>query len=106
MKEKAVNIAGKTTLKTLAALYEQTMFVISTDTGPMHLCAAIGTPVVALFGPTAPWRTGPFGSSHEVIRLGLECSPCYKRECRRQDIMCMRGIEVADVMDKVKKLSF
>lgn len=106
MKEKAVNLAGKTTLKTLAALYEKTRFLISTDTGPMHLCASVGTPVIALFGPTAPWRTGPFGPNHEVIRLGLECSPCFKRRCYRKDIMCMKGIRVKDVMDRVINYTF
>ena len=47
----------------------------------MHLAAALGTPVAALFGPTAPWRTGPFGDGHQVVRLGLPCSPCFKRQC-------------------------
>ena len=47
----------------------------------MHLAAALGTPVAALFGPTAPWRTGPFGEGHQVVRLGLSCSPCFKRQC-------------------------
>ncbi|MDM8536001.1 lipopolysaccharide heptosyltransferase II [Desulfobacterales bacterium HSG17] len=104
MKENALNLAGKTTLKILAALYEKTRFVISTDTGPMHLCVAVKTPVIALFGPTAPWRTGPFGPNHEVIRLGMECSPCFKRECMRKDLLCMRGIDVEDILERVDKL--
>jgi len=81
MKRSAVNFAGKTSLKMLAALYEKTDFLVTTDTGPMHLAAAVGIPVVAIFGPTAPWRTGPFGSGHQVIRAGLKCSPCFKRQC-------------------------
>ncbi|HUV77493.1 MAG TPA: glycosyltransferase family 9 protein, partial [Desulfobacterales bacterium] len=82
MKGQAVNLAGLTTLKMLAALYQKMVFVVSTDTGPMHMAAAVGTPVVALFGPTAPWRTGPFGSGHQIVRGGPECSPCFKRECK------------------------
>jgi lipopolysaccharide heptosyltransferase I len=102
METGAVNLAGETTLLTLAALYEKTDFIVSTDTGPMHIAAAVGTPVVALFGPTAPWRTGPFGSGHQVIRADLECTPCFKRECDTID--CMEKISVEQVLEGVKKL--
>jgi 3-deoxy-D-manno-octulosonic-acid transferase/heptosyltransferase-1 len=104
MKAKAANFAGKTGLKTLAALYEKTSIVVSTDTGPMHLAAAIGTPVVALFGPTAPWRTGPFGDSHQIVRAGLECSPCFKRQCNTID--CMKQISVDQVFDAAMSAIF
>ncbi|NQT10707.1 MAG: lipopolysaccharide heptosyltransferase II [Desulfobacteraceae bacterium] len=97
MKTRAANLAGRTDLKTLAALYEKTSIVVSTDTGPMHLAAAIGTPVVALFGPTAPWRTGPFGPGHKIIRADLECSPCFKRQCKT--IKCMKQISLDQVFD-------
>jgi 3-deoxy-D-manno-octulosonic-acid transferase/heptosyltransferase-1 len=102
MKGKAVNLAGETTLLTLAALYEEADFVVSPDTGPMHLAAAVGTPVVALFGPTAPWRTGPFGSGHQIIRTELECSPCFKRKCETKE--CMERISVEDVLDGIQNL--
>jgi len=97
MKGSAVNLAGHTTLKMLAALYQKVAFVISTDTGPMHMAAAVGTPVVALFGPTAPWRTGPYGSDHQVIQAGLECRPCFKRKCETKE--CMKLISVEQVLD-------
>jgi ADP-heptose:LPS heptosyltransferase len=97
MKTRAANLAGKTDLKTLAALYEKTSIVVSTDTGPMHMAAAVGTPVVALFGPTAPWRTGPFGDDHQIVRADLECSPCFKRQCKTID--CMKEISVVQVFD-------
>lgn len=102
MKGQAVNLAGLTTLKMLAALYQKMVFVVSTDTGPMHMAAAVGTPVVALFGPTAPWRTGPFGSGHQIVRGGPECSPCFKRECKTID--CMELISVQQVIDAIHKL--
>ncbi len=102
MKGQAINFAGKTTLTELAALYEKAALVISTDTGPMHLAAAMGTPVVALFGPTAPWRTGPFGKGHQIITAELECSPCFKRRCETTD--CMSKISVMQVFDGVKKM--
>ncbi|GBC64017.1 lipopolysaccharide heptosyltransferase I [Desulfonema ishimotonii] len=103
MQHRASGFAGRTSLKVLAALCRKARFVISTDTGPMHLAAAVETPVVALFGPTAPWRTGPFGAGNRVIRTGLPCSPCFKRQCTRKDHMCMRGIRVRDVMAEIRR---
>ena len=76
-----VNLAGRTSLAELAGVLRRAQLAVTTDTGAMHLAAALGTPVVALFGPTAPWRTGPFGPGHQVARLGLPCSPCFKRQC-------------------------
>jgi heptosyltransferase-1 len=76
-----VNLAGRTSLAELAGVLRRAQLAVTTDTGAMHLAAALGTPVVALFGPTAPWRTGPFGPGHQVVRLGLPCSPCFKRQC-------------------------
>jgi heptosyltransferase I len=101
----AVNLAGKTSLKTLAALYRRAAFLVSTDTGPMHLAAAVGTPVVALFGPTAPWRTGPFGEGHRVVRTAPSCSPCFKRRCDERRCCCMRGISVEMVLEAVRQLT-
>ncbi len=76
-----LNLAGRTSLAELAGVLRQATLAVTTDTGAMHLAAALGTPVAALFGPTAPWRTGPFGEGHQVVRLGLPCSPCFKRRC-------------------------
>ena len=80
--EPVISLAGRTTLPELAAVLRRARLAVTTDTGAMHLAAALGTRTVALFGPTAPWRTGPFGEGHEVVRLGLDCSPCFKRRCR------------------------
>jgi lipopolysaccharide heptosyltransferase I len=101
-KHPVIDFTGLTSLKTLAALYQRARAVVSTDTGPMHLAAASGAPVVALFGPTAPWRTGPFGSVKQVIRLGLSCSPCFKRQC--PDPKCMTNISSEQVIEAVKKI--
>jgi len=98
MTGKAVSLAGKTTLKDLAALYEKVNLLITTDTGPMHLAAATGTPVVALFGPTAPWRTGPFGSGHRILRAEIPCSPCLKKYCDHGH-ECMEQISVNQVVE-------
>ncbi len=102
MTAQAVNLAGETTLKMLAALYAKADVVVSTDTGPMHLAVAVGTTVVALFGPTAPWRTGPYGSGNQVITAGQGCAPCFKRHCPTCD--CMALISVDQVFDAVSKI--
>ncbi len=96
----AENWAGETTLKELAALAELSDLFITTDTGSMHLAAAAGAKVLALFGPTAPWRTGPYGHADSVIRTGIECSPCFQRTCGK-NVQCMAGITVEDVMKKL-----
>lgn len=99
MKERAISLAGQTSLKGLAALYEKAAVVISTDTGPMHIAASVSTPVVALFGPTAPWRTGPFGEGHQVLRVEIPCSPCFKKECPSRE--CMGQITAGMVLRAV-----
>jgi 3-deoxy-D-manno-octulosonic-acid transferase/heptosyltransferase-1 len=101
MRRPAVNLAGETTLMQLAALYETSRVLVSTDTGPMHLGAAAGVPVVALFGPTAPWRTGPYGPLHRVIRKPLPCAPCFKRTCNT--VACMAAIDVEDVFTEAAR---
>ncbi len=99
-KTKVHNFAGETGLKELAALYERCRLLISTDTGPMHLAAAMGCPVVALFGPTAPWRTGPYGQGHRIVRAPIVCSPCFRKHCSH--MTCMREITPDQVFTAVK----
>jgi heptosyltransferase-1 len=100
MKHHAENWAGETTLKELAALASLADLFVTTDTGPMHVAAAVNAKVMALFGPTAPWRTGPYGPSNIVVRAELECAPCFKRRCK-DGIRCMGSISVDEVMRKV-----
>jgi lipopolysaccharide heptosyltransferase I len=95
-------LVGETTLGELATLFRRARLAVTADTGPMHLAAALGTPVVALFGPTAPWRTGPFGEGHEIVRLKLECSPCFKRRCDRP--RCLLDLAVPTVQEACMKL--
>jgi 3-deoxy-D-manno-octulosonic-acid transferase/heptosyltransferase-1 len=93
----AVNAAGNTTLKELACLISRARLCVTTDSGPMHLAVAVGTPVVALFGPTAPWRTGPYTERARIVRAQAPCSPCYKRTC--DSMICMNEIGVDQVME-------
>lgn len=105
MKYPSADLAGRTTLRDLAYLYKLSDLLITTDSGPMHVSAAVGTPTVALFGPTDPARTGPYGEGHTVIRRGLPCSPCFLKKCETK--RCMKEISVEDVFqavaDKVRK---
>lgn len=98
----ARDITGNTSLKLLAALSTMAATAVTTDTGPMHLVSAAGLRVVALFGPTAPWRTGPFGKGHIIIRKGLECSPCFNRQCITRE--CMLSISPEEVLIAVNEI--
>ena len=103
MDTRAVSLAGKTSLKELACLYSVCRAVVSTDTGPMHIAAAMGTGVVAIFGPTEPRMTGPYGYGHRILRTkGLACSPCFKKLCDKRT--CMQSISVSAVINAVKDI--
>ncbi|MBW2092312.1 MAG: glycosyltransferase family 9 protein, partial [Deltaproteobacteria bacterium] len=95
-----LDVTGKTSLKVLLEIFRSADLVVCPDTGPMHLAAGTGTPVVALFGPTAPWRTGPYGPDHLVLRRELECSPCFRRKC--PEPRCMADLSVDQVFDAVR----
>lgn len=90
-----VNQCGRTSLAELGGWLAAMDLVITVDSGPMHIAAATGTPVLALFGPTDPRRTGPYGAAHRVlVREGLACRPCLSRTCRlpEADTRCLRGL--------------
>ena len=101
MKTAAVNLEGRTTLRGLAALFKRVSLLVTTDSGPMHLAAAMGTPVVAIFGPTSPARTGPYGGNHNVIqKIDMKCVPCFLKHCETKD--CMNSVTVDEVFQAVK----
>jgi heptosyltransferase-1 len=102
LQEPALNLVGLTSLAELARVLKAARLMVTTDTGAMHLAAALGTPVAALFGPTAPWRTGPFGAGHQIVRLGLECSPCFKRRCPAP--RCLSDLKPAAVAAACEKI--
>lgn len=98
-----VNVAGKTTLLELCGLIKFCKLFLTNDTGPMHLAAALGTPLVAVFGSTSPDLTGPMGRHCVVVREPVECSPCFLRECP-VDFRCMDRITVEKVTEAVLTL--
>jgi 3-deoxy-D-manno-octulosonic-acid transferase/heptosyltransferase-1 len=101
MTNKALNLEGRTSLLELAHLYRRAELLVTPDSGPMHIAAAVGTPVIALFGPSAYWRTGPYGAGHTIIRTDLPCSPCFLKKCSTKK--CMEDIAIEDVFAVVKE---
>ena len=97
----SVNLEGQTTLRDLAYLYSLSRLLITTDSGPMHIAAAMNTPTVALFGPTDPSRTGPYGNGHTIVRKEMPCSPCFLKKCDTK--RCMEEIGVDEVFEAVKE---
>jgi len=90
------NAAGRTTPAQLAAVLGRCSLLIGIDSGPMHIAAAVGTPVVALFGPTDPQRTGPMGERHEIVYHPQPCGPCMNPSCAGRP--CMSSITVDEVL--------
>jgi heptosyltransferase-1 len=97
----ARNLIGATKLPETIALLERAALVITNDSGPMHIASALGRPLVALFGPTSPLLTGPYGRMDSVVRLGLPCSPCYSRKCSHQS--CLQWLGADLVLEKARQ---
>jgi heptosyltransferase-2 len=100
--EGCLNLSGETSLLQLAALLRRCRVLVTNDTGTMHVAAAVGTQVVAIFGPTDPCTTSPLGKGHIIIRREVSCSPCLKSVCP-DDHRCMELISVAHVFEAVEK---
>jgi heptosyltransferase-2 len=91
MRRKPVNLAGRTTVREMMALLSLCGFLVTNDSGPMHIAAALGVPLVAIFGPT-DWRTtSPWTRKAKIVRVDVDCSPCMRRECDRGH-ECMLGV--------------
>ncbi|HXB58923.1 MAG TPA: lipopolysaccharide heptosyltransferase II [Candidatus Acidoferrales bacterium] len=93
-----LNLAGKTSLRELMVLMKQCRVFLTNDTGPMHVAAALGVRVVAIFGSTSPELTGPVSEAPlQILTSNAPCSPCFLRECPI-DFRCMQGIGVERVV--------
>jgi len=94
-----VDLAGRLSLAGLLAVLRRIRFLLCNDSGPMHLAAAVGTPVVALFASTSPNATGPLGAGHQVIAATVSCRPCFSRTCNRgykcQQVITPEQLEIA-----------
>jgi lipopolysaccharide heptosyltransferase II len=96
------DLVGATTLPQLVSLQRRARLFIGCDTGPMHLAAAVGLPVLALFGPADPSRTGPWeprpGTRHVVLREPPPCAPCHRKTCNQPRHACMEDLTVERVL--------
>lgn len=99
------DLRGKTSLVELGAVLSRADLVIANDTGPMHLAAALGRPVIAMMGPTDPRRTGPAGEGHRVLSGSPPCSPCFSRTCRNPDrLCCLTAVEPEAVLAAAREV--
>ncbi len=94
------NLAGRTTLKQLAAVLKHSQVLLTNDSGPMQMAAALGTPVVAVFTCTSPVISGPPGPQHELVATGVSCAASYRKKCPyrgRKHLACMEELDVERV---------
>ncbi|HTA94893.1 MAG TPA: lipopolysaccharide heptosyltransferase II [Verrucomicrobiae bacterium] len=103
--ERCLNLCGETSLPEMIEWVRLCDLMVTNDTGPMHAAAALGKPIIGLFGPTEPHRTGPYGQIENVLRLDLPCSPCLKDECHfEKPEECLRAISPETVLQKAASM--
>ncbi len=99
MKSSSFDLSGTLPVGLLPSFLSKAALLLTNDSGPMHVAAAAGTPVVALFGPTSPVRTGPYGPDHKVLTHKIDCSPCFSRSCRNAiQLECLNLVSPEQVM--------
>ena len=102
--ERCLNVCGETSLLEMVEWIRLCDLLITNDTGPMHVAAALGIPLVALFGPTEPRRTGPYNQLQNVLRIDLPCSPCLKSYCTwKNPNECLTALTPAGVIEFVQR---
>src|SRR5208283_4282161 len=97
-------LAGKTSLRELAALISECDIMLANDSGAMHIACAVGTPTLAIFGSTDPKLTGPGGEGHGIIKKDFSCSPCFERSCLTRDLRCMFAVTAEEVFFQIKDM--
>jgi len=98
-----LNLIGKTSIRQLMALLTQCRLLVTNDSGPMHIAAALDVPILALFGPTDHLTTSPVTDYCRIVRHPVDCAPCLKRHCPT-DHRCMTSISVGDVLEAIGSL--
>jgi len=102
---RCLDLTGRTSLQEMVEWVRFCELIVTNDTGPMHVAAALGKPVVALFGPTEPRRTGPYGQVDQILQHKLPCIPCMKASCSyAKPLECLRAITPRRVVDRVGQL--
>ncbi|WP_447594422.1 lipopolysaccharide heptosyltransferase II [Aquipseudomonas campi] len=105
LREEVTNLAGQTSLAEAIDLMSAAGAVVSNDSGLMHVAAALNCPLVAIYGSTSPQFTPPLAEQVEVVRLGIECSPCFERTCRFGHYNCLRELKPRPVVEALARLS-
>lgn len=101
---RVLDLTGRLSLPEMVEWIRAGKLMITNDTGPMHVAAALKTPVVALFGPTEPRRTGPYGQLDHVLQLQLPCVPCLKSSCHYgKPFECLRALSATTVFGAVER---
>jgi heptosyltransferase I len=101
---RCLDLTGRLTLPEMVEWIRAGEMMVTNDTGPMHVAAALGKPVVALFGPTEPHRTGPYGQIERVLQLELPCVPCLKSRCAwAKPFECLRALPPSAVVSAVER---
>lgn len=100
----AIAIAGRTSVRQFAALVKRAALFVGNDSGAMHVTAAVGTPVIGLFGPSDPTEWGPRGEQVAAIYKGVDCRACFHPDCTRGEMNCMRQISVDEVYGTALRL--
>jgi heptosyltransferase-2 len=103
MQAQALNLIGRTTVRELMAVLGRCRLVVTNDSGPMHIAAALGVPIVAVFGPTDHTTTSPAAAQCRIVRQPVECAPCMLRECPI-DHRCMTRVTAEDVLAAAREL--
>lgn len=104
MSAPAIDLSGRTSLGEAMALIDRCTAFVTNDSGLMHVAAALGTPLVAVFGSTNWTTTSPFSDTSRIVRVPIACSPCMQPVCPLGHMNCMRQVSVAMVADAVKDL--
>jgi len=100
--DSAVNLCGRATLRECISIYRDADLFIGVDSGPMHIAAAAGTPVIALFGPVSPVKWGPWTGNKITLQADVECRPCSPHKCETNK--CMLKIDADDIMSAAGKM--
>lgn len=103
LRQPVLNLIGQTTLRQMTAVLSRCRLVVTNDSGPMHVAAAFGVPIVAIFGPTDHTTTHPYCEAFRIVRQDCECAPCLKRVCPT-DHRCMDAVTAGEVIDAARCL--